>query len=442
MKPWSEHPRSTWKQSPNSSCHHRNNTRVERKKLAQAKKLPTADFIRSKQEQFERQSGNPTSDESKTTDELVEKISQDIQTATKKMDTSEITKDEIKLTLKQTKNGKAPGKDSITTDMLKLGGITLEESLESGERSVKRYQNETSQSEGTREVHDHKQKNEEKGYMKPKHVRMFWEMKSETHNEAISSSMRRNRFLETQHLPLLSALRENEKEAFNIVATEDKHGDFNDFEDSESELGPKHCELEDDDREESGAEEVINKKETPNKDTCDTYNELHAKTLNKQAADIKQKYIDLHYEHLNITKEARQMMTTDLEGITKNLKSEAITYDLEKVLGLPKFRTNIVYYKRQLSLYNEGIHTGSDVRDSSRYQFGSDLSYFEENDSYGSSSITSEENFVDLASTGIIGENDFKKQKKINKRLSKKRGSVPDQLPETDEEDDKLEETD
>lgn len=32
---------------------------------------------------------------------------------------------------------------------------------------------------------------------------------------------------------------------------------------------------------------------------------------------------------------------------------------MEKVLGLPKLPTNLVYYIRQLSIYNEGIHPGS-----------------------------------------------------------------------------------
>lgn len=39
--------------------------------------------------------------------------------------------------------------------------------------------------------------------------------------------------------------------------------------------------------------------------------------------------------------------------------TEVLTYDMEKVLGLPKLPTNIIYYKRQLSIYNEGIHSAS-----------------------------------------------------------------------------------
>ncbi|KAB0802080.1 hypothetical protein PPYR_04266 [Photinus pyralis] len=36
------------------------------------------------------------------------------------------------------------------------------------------------------------------GYMTPKYIRMFWEIKSDTHNQAVSNIMRRNRFHEIQ----------------------------------------------------------------------------------------------------------------------------------------------------------------------------------------------------------------------------------------------------
>ncbi|KAJ8886526.1 hypothetical protein PR048_012737 [Dryococelus australis] len=38
---------------------------------------------------------------------------------------------------------------------------------------------------------------------------------------------------------------------------------------------------------------------------------------------------------------------------------ECLTFDLEKMLPLPRIPTNVVYYKRQLMLYNCGVHSGS-----------------------------------------------------------------------------------
>ena len=54
------------------------------------------------------------------------------------------------------------------------------------------------------------------GYMTPKYMRMFWEVKSDTHNKTVASSMRRNRFFEIQkylHLSDNFQLPENDKYA-------------------------------------------------------------------------------------------------------------------------------------------------------------------------------------------------------------------------------------
>nr|CAI5856082.1 unnamed protein product [Callosobruchus analis] len=56
---------------------------------------------------------------------------------------------------------------------------------------------------------------------------------------------------------------------------------------------------------------------------------------------------------------ARKNLQEDMKEAATNPYLEAVCYDMEKVLGLPKLPTKVVYYKRQLSIYNEGIHVGS-----------------------------------------------------------------------------------
>ena len=91
----------------------------------------------------------------------------------------------------------------------------------------------------------------------------------------------------------------------------------------------------------------------PQKDTCKTYdiikirieaaneNEREALTEQRQAHQIRAASI---FDNLRIS--------------PKNacIQTKVITFDLEKTLQLPFLRTNEVYYSRQLSLYNLGIH--------------------------------------------------------------------------------------
>lgn len=52
-------------------------------------------------------------------------------------------------------------------------------------------------------------------------------------------------------------------------------------------------------------------------------------------------------------------MKNDLEESTIDPELESATYDMQKILVCPKLPTSIVYYLRQLNLYNLGIHAGS-----------------------------------------------------------------------------------
>ncbi|CAG9822849.1 unnamed protein product [Phaedon cochleariae] len=52
-------------------------------------------------------------------------------------------------------------------------------------------------------------------------------------------------------------------------------------------------------------------------------------------------------------------MKHDLKLAKTDPAIETLTFDLEKTHSLPRLPTSIVYYKRQLNLFNQGIHCGS-----------------------------------------------------------------------------------
>ncbi|KAH9629864.1 hypothetical protein HF086_006548 [Spodoptera exigua] len=52
-------------------------------------------------------------------------------------------------------------------------------------------------------------------------------------------------------------------------------------------------------------------------------------------------------------------MKSDLNLAKNDPFIETITFDLQKTLPLPRISTNVVFYKRQLWLYNLGVHTGT-----------------------------------------------------------------------------------
>lgn len=96
------------------------------------------------------------------------------------------------------------------------------------------------------------------------------------------------------------------------------------------------------------------KKDTCNK--CDTF----AQRIQNCKADEKEKLIEEKEKHLKIATDLRNKMNSDLKRAKNDKYFECLTYDLEKTLPLPRIPTNIVFYKRQLWLYNSGIHVGSD----------------------------------------------------------------------------------
>ena len=94
------------------------------------------------------------------------------------------------------------------------------------------------------------------------------------------------------------------------------------------------------------------------KNTCKKCDKL---TVSAASAEGEQKTLlqEEHNMHMQSAEAAKKQMDEDLNKASIETTVETLTYDLQKVLSLPRIPTNIVYYKRQLSLFNCGIHSGS-----------------------------------------------------------------------------------
>uniref|UniRef100_A0A2H1WQ96 SFRICE_038423 n=1 Tax=Spodoptera frugiperda TaxID=7108 RepID=A0A2H1WQ96_SPOFR len=85
--------------------------------------------------------------------------------------------------------------------------------------------------------------------------------------------------------------------------------------------------------------------------------------LNKklQGSEEEKALVDnAHREHLQRAKTLQQQLKNDMQLAKEDRFTETITFDLQKTLPLPRIPTNIVFFKRQLWVYNLGIHSGSD----------------------------------------------------------------------------------
>jgi hypothetical protein len=95
------------------------------------------------------------------------------------------------------------------------------------------------------------------------------------------------------------------------------------------------------------------------KDTCKTCDEFSVTGHSKdKTADEKAEAKRDHEDHLQLAEIALKQMNADLEAAVTDETLETLTFDLQKVISLPRIHSNIVFYKRQLSLYNLGIHSG------------------------------------------------------------------------------------
>lgn len=95
------------------------------------------------------------------------------------------------------------------------------------------------------------------------------------------------------------------------------------------------------------------------KDTCNKCDYFSSKKL-KGSEEEKAMLEEAHSEHLQKAKALQQQLKNDMQLAKEDRFTETITFDLQKTLPLPRIPTNVVFYKRQLWVYNLGIHSGSD----------------------------------------------------------------------------------
>lgn len=94
------------------------------------------------------------------------------------------------------------------------------------------------------------------------------------------------------------------------------------------------------------------------KDTCNVCDGLKMKIENEAEPEKKEDLKKEHNKHLEQAEMAQTLRRDDFKTAVDNQDHECLTFDLEKTLPLPRIPTNIVFYKRQLWVYNLGIHSG------------------------------------------------------------------------------------
>ncbi|XP_050508545.1 uncharacterized protein LOC126885834 [Diabrotica virgifera virgifera] len=88
----------------------------------------------------------------------------------------------------------------------------------------------------------------------------------------------------------------------------------------------------------------------------------HDANVSSTSEQEKKQFERLRDTDQDEAKAARNLMNSDLQKAKNEENLEVLTFDLEKTLPLPRIPTNIVFYKRQLWLYNCGIHSGKTGR--------------------------------------------------------------------------------
>lgn len=97
----------------------------------------------------------------------------------------------------------------------------------------------------------------------------------------------------------------------------------------------------------------------PKKDTCLRCDLFVTRKSKAQSAEEIKEIEESHNAHLEKAALLRAQMNNDLALAKTNEKLETLTYDQQKTHDIPNLTTSIAYYKRQLKLFNLGIHVGS-----------------------------------------------------------------------------------
>lgn len=101
---------------------------------------------------------------------------------------------------------------------------------------------------------------------------------------------------------------------------------------------------------------------TLKKDTCNICDSLKMQIDNEKIDEKKQELTEKHRKHIEEAENAQRLRREDFKIAKEQNEYECLTFDLEKTLPLPRIPTNIVFYKRQLWVYNAGVHSGSENR--------------------------------------------------------------------------------
>ena len=100
----------------------------------------------------------------------------------------------------------------------------------------------------------------------------------------------------------------------------------------------------------------------PKTDTCQKCDKLKMKISSTNVAEEKNKWLEELRDHHERANEARKVLQHISDEATGEGKTLFFTFDLEKTQPLPYLNTSVVFYKRELWLYNFGIHTTQDKK--------------------------------------------------------------------------------